>query len=337
VNYTSPEDGASAALALGGGGAPTPPLGQCGISEVCNLAAQEQTFADFPWLDGLWYWGCSPSPDVTISCFNATLTAARAAGKWAAGAVSATYSAHSRGTGWYNNRYTHSAGGKGPVDVWQAHIATQMDLVIFTTWNDLGEHHYMGPANKTDCGHDDVTKWVGCPNWQTANLTEFPPWTYGEANWTHLGFLELAAAFIPWYKSPPGSPMPPITPESEAGFYFYNLQSFNNSCPGDPVGSSTRGSRGSPNYPIEDAVYLHMLLASPANATITSGTAPGVLFPMEAGINYVKTLWSPGKQSFRVERAGVVLADVTGTQAINTTAQSMELCSAQTFSGVIKW
>lgn len=63
-----------------------------------------------------------------------TPTVAHAAGKWAAGAVSASYSAHSRGQGWFNNRNTHSAGGKDLADVWQAHIATQMDLVFYTTW-----------------------------------------------------------------------------------------------------------------------------------------------------------------------------------------------------------
>ena len=116
------------ALALG---APPPPLGSCGISEECTLESQKQTFSDFPWIDGLWYWGCSPAPDRTIACFNATLTAARAAGKWAVGAVSAAYSPHGAGTGFTNSRYTHSAGGKGVADVWTSHIQNQMDLVSF--------------------------------------------------------------------------------------------------------------------------------------------------------------------------------------------------------------
>lgn len=31
------------------------------------------------------------------------------------------------------------------MDTWQAHIDAQPDFVIATTWNDLGEHHYIGP------------------------------------------------------------------------------------------------------------------------------------------------------------------------------------------------
>jgi len=136
INYTSPEGQISpgGARALDVLGVPPPPLGACGISEDCDLASQMQTFSDFPWLDGLWYWGCAPYPDVTISCFNATVQAARAAGKWAAGAVSAPYSPHSVGKGWANNRYTHSAGGKGVVEVMRSHFHTQIDLIIYTTW-----------------------------------------------------------------------------------------------------------------------------------------------------------------------------------------------------------
>ena len=135
VNFTYPVDGSEALGVL------PPPLGTCGISEDCDLASQMQTFSDFPWLDGLWYWGCAPYPDITISCFNATVTAARAAGKWATGAVSAPYSPHGAGKGWTNNRYTHSAGGKGVVEVMRSHFHTQIDLIIYTTWNDLAEHH----------------------------------------------------------------------------------------------------------------------------------------------------------------------------------------------------
>ena len=57
----------------------------------------------------------------------------------------------------------------------------------------------MGPANKTVCGFENALNppWNGCPNWQVGNLTEFPAWSYGINNWTHLGYLELAATFIP--------------------------------------------------------------------------------------------------------------------------------------------
>ena len=197
----------------------------------------------------------------------------------------------------------------------------------------------MGPANKTVCGFDNAEnpQWEGCPNWQVTNLSTYPAWSYGINNWTHAGYLELAAAFIPWYKAPPGSPMPPIQPSAEAGYFFYNLQAINNSCPNDPVGPYAKYSYNDPAYPLEDVVYLHTMLSSPANVTITSGTRAPVLFNLSAGISYLKTPWSAGKQSFRVERAGAVLTDVTGTESINTTEETTDGCYPQTFSGVIRW
>ena len=53
------------------------------------------------------------------------------------------YSPHSK----LNNRYTPSHGGKAIIDVWTEHVQSQPDMVIFTTWNDLGEHHYVGPVD----------------------------------------------------------------------------------------------------------------------------------------------------------------------------------------------
>ena len=177
----------------------------------------------------------------------------------------------------------------------------------------------MGPANKTVCGFDNAESpsWQGCPNWQETNLTEFPPWSYGINNWTHAGFLELAAGFIPWYKGPADAPFPPVTPDKEGAFFFYNLQAINTTCPKDPVGPSAAYAAAhnpDPQYQLEDVVYLSTLLATNASATVTSGTLPPVLFNLTAGYNYVKTAWSPGKQTFRMERAGAVLAEVSGTE-----------------------
>ena len=102
-------------------------------------------------------------------------------------------------------------------------------------WHSISSYRvqYMGPANKTECGFDSGNGWVACPNWQETNLTEFPPWSYGINNWTHAGFLELAAGFIPWYKGPADAPFPPVTPDKEGAFFFYNLQAINTTCPNE--------------------------------------------------------------------------------------------------------
>ena len=92
-------------------------------------------------LDGLWYWGCAPPADAVVNSSRDTVAACRAAGKYVATPVSGPYSP----SGKTNNRYTPSHGGRSIIDVWTEHIASQPDMVIFTTWNDLGEHHYVGP------------------------------------------------------------------------------------------------------------------------------------------------------------------------------------------------
>jgi len=131
--------------------------------ETATLAEQRQTLSDFSRiLDGLWYWGCAPKAPEVVSSSQATVQACREAGKLSAVPVSAPYSPHigDRHTPG-NNRYTQSNGAKGLIETWEGHIRTQPDMVIFTTWNDLGEHHYVGPYNITLWGRDTVTGWDG--------------------------------------------------------------------------------------------------------------------------------------------------------------------------------
>ena len=51
------------------------------------------------------------------------------------------------------SRYTPSHGGRSIIDVWTAHVQSQPDMVVYTTWNDLGEHHYVGPYNLEHTGY----------------------------------------------------------------------------------------------------------------------------------------------------------------------------------------
>lgn len=96
----------------------------------------------------------------------------------------------------------------------------QPDWVIISTWNDVGEHHYLGPYNHTYWGNADDRSIT----WHT----RFP----------HDAYLELSRYFISWYKLPTGSAPPAVAAGDEKLMYFYNLQPVNNSCPDDSTGPS---------------------------------------------------------------------------------------------------
>ena len=179
---------------------------------------------------------------------------------------------------------------------------------------------YLGPYNKTLWGSDPKTGWNAGSG---PNL--FP----------HVAFLSLSSYFIKWYKLPAGSPPPPISAADEAVFYFYNLQSVNNSCPLDPVGPLSKITSDDA-YPLEDAVYVTALLASDASISIRSGAAAPRTFTVSAGVVSVQAPALPGPQRITVERGGNVLVDVVGSEAINTTAQSAAICNSQTFSGTAR-
>jgi hypothetical protein len=93
-----------------------------------------------PSLDVLWFWGCADLGDVVANSSGWNAEACSVAGKLSANPFSAPYSPHLPG----NNRYYPGSGGRAIIDAWTAHVQQQPDFVIATTWNDLGEHHYIG-------------------------------------------------------------------------------------------------------------------------------------------------------------------------------------------------
>eukprot|EP01048_Picozoa_sp_COSAG05_P019606 COSAG05_NODE_3113_length_2315_cov_14.234206_1_plen_405_part_00 len=167
---------------------------------------QEDILANFTALDALWYWGCADLPDVVANASLLNIQACARFGKYSVAPISAPYSPHRGG----NNRYYTGNGAKGIMQTWMAHIngqaGAQPDFVIYATWNDLTEHHYLGPYNHTFWGLAGENQ----PVWHTA--------------YPHIAYLQLSRYFIRWYKQPHGSAAPPITVEDEAIFYFYNLQ-----------------------------------------------------------------------------------------------------------------
>lgn len=135
-------------------------------------------------LDGLWYWGCSPPADAVVNSSRDTVAACREAGKYVATPVSGPYSPHIKG----NNRYTPGHGGRAVIDAWTEHVRSQPDMVIFTTWNDLGEHHYVGPYN--------LHRHINTKNPQYSKYNAFP----------HMAYLQLSAYFIGASASRPRQP-----------------------------------------------------------------------------------------------------------------------------------
>ena len=256
-------------------------------------------------LDGLWYWGCAPPADAVVNSSRDTVTACREVGKYVATPVSGPYSPHLPGG---NNRYTPSHGGRAVIATWTEHVQSQPDMVVFTTWNDLGEHHYVGPYNLDHHGYH--------------RYNAFP----------HLAYLELSAYYIGWYRLPPGSPAPPIN--TEKLFYFYNLQPVNNTCPGDPVGPG-RFVRSDRQYPMEDRLYATLLLNASAELTLTSGIAAPIRFEALPGVVSFEVPRFPGQQRLQVTRGGVVLVDVVGSELVNASTDPAVLarCDHQTFTG----
>lgn len=289
---------------------------------VYTFAAQRNTLAQFTPLDGLWYWGAAALGSTVAAYANATVAACREVTKFAIVPVSAPYSAHSghRNASGGNNRYFQGNGGKGVSDAWLSHVASQPDMVIFTTWNDLLEGHYVGPYAATDWGRDTVTGWL----------------PHGPNLFPHEAYIDLSAHFMRWYRLPGGSPEPPIAPEQEGVLYWYNLQPIANPCPGDSIGPLVKSSQ--PGYPLEDAVYVTALLAFPANVSIYGGSSgAATTFSLPAGRSSVQVASAPGWPRVIVQRVGVVLANVTGSEAINSTEQASGVCTMQTFSGSVRW
>jgi hypothetical protein len=315
-----------------------------------TLSDQVSILDNFTALDGLWYWGCADLGDAVAQSSSWNIEACQQRKKYSASPVSAPYSPHKCGNwnettqkfGWCNNVYYQGNGAQGMMQTWMAHIkgfkGKQPDFVIYTTWNDLAEHHYLGPYNHTFWGLANETQ----PQWHT----EYP----------HIAYLQLSRYFIQWYKQPAGSAAPAVAAEDEAVFYFYNLQSVLNKCPLDKWGPPApgHGAGHDTEYPKEDMVYVTSLLAEPGTLTIESGLPftkpPGngiagftipvgepssTRFQLPAGLHSVKVPALAGGQRFTFERGGGKKVVATGSEGINTTELSAIVCNVQTFTGVL--
>ena len=292
-------------------------------------------------MDGFLFWGCSYTGEDESAASLDNLVACKRAGKAAMNPVSGPVSSHT----WYPdpkqrmfNRSFPGNGAKGIIQEWMANVegvgGVQPDYVIFSTWNDVGEHHYVGPMKNSYWGAMPAAPHL-------VMHTDFP----------HMAYLELSSYFITWYKLPAGSPAPPVV--DEAVYYFYNLQPIGNPCPLDQTGQDT--IHATQAYPAEDAVYVTTLLRTPANVTIESGlpftkppgdgaagftitpTSPPstAWFVLPAGLHSVQVPALCGGQRITVRR-GTTVVSLLGSEGINTTDMSAAICNKQTFSGILR-
>lgn len=273
-------------------------------------------------LDVYWMWGCANLGDAIRNASLAAGAACASRGMMYMAPWSAPYSPHVLN----NNRVKPCAGSQCIEDLWTAHISTpppaQPSFVTASTWNDLTEHHYIGPYEITANG---------------GRLRQ-------DQRWPHVGYLELSRYFIQWYKMPYGSPPPRIVPGAvknatsfpEQLFYFHNLQYIGNNCSEDPL--RRPGYAFNARYPLEDRVYATTLLAAPANITIISGAnssgagGNATQFVLPAGLASVKAPVWPGYQRFIIRRNGNVLVDVVSAQRFNSSDEAPE-CNGQTYTG----
>ena len=229
-------------------------------------------------LDGLFLYGAAGLPAQLVTCNSNYNAAVHAAGKIYMAGVSPHYWGNQQPS--LGRRYYEYDGGEGTMLQWNAIIANQPDWVEIVTWNDFNESSYISPVNDPEQYEEQVTT----------------PHRY-----SHAGFLELSKHYIAWYKT---GQEPPIN--QDVLFYFYR------SHPQHAVASDTNdipvtGFVGD----IADVIYNTVFLIAPAQLEINSG---GNLSTntLAAGIQSLRTPFTPGPQSFTLTRNGKMVLSLQG-------------------------
>ena len=159
-------------------------------------------------------------------------------------------------------------------------IQNQPDWVEIITWNDLNESTYINPLPNPDQNNQSAVK-----------------------RFSHAGYLELTKRYISWYKT---GQQPDLN--NDVLFYFYRTHSTN------AVAIDTN------DVPVtcflgdvQDVIYTTVMLTSPANLEIESGSTKTTnSFP--AGISNARITFSAGAQKFTLRRNGLQLLTVKGVE-----------------------
>jgi glucan endo-1,3-alpha-glucosidase len=226
---------------------------------------------------GLFLFGAAGLPEQLAQCNSNYTAAVHAAGKISMAGFTPNY----WGCYQYSNgrRYIETRGGEGTVVQWQSIIKNQPDWVEIVTWNDFNESTYVSPTYT----------WQGTPTRES-----------------HSGYLELSSHYIAWYKT---GQEPAI--DRDALFFFYRTH------PKAVIASDTNDVPVTGLYGgVEDILYTTVFLVAPAQLEIASG---GVLSTnsLPAGINHVRTPFSPGPQKFTLRRNGQGLFSLQGQPVLS--------------------
>ncbi len=222
-------------------------------------------------LNGLFWFGAAGTPSELITCNSNYNLAVHQAKKTFMASVTPTYWGNSQTS--IGRRYFEDDGGEGTVAQWQAVITNQPDWVEITTWNDFNESTYISPVSNPAIYEQQCSTPV---------------------RYCHAGFLELSKQYISWYKT---GQQPTITNDSL--FYYYRIHSTNlvASDTNDPPVTWFLGD-------VADDIYNTVFLTAPAQLVIVSGTNT-VTNSLSAGMQHLRTPFSPGPQSFTVTRGGL--------------------------------
>ena len=258
---------------------PTPASEMPSYSQGFDLL---QTYTNL--LDGLFLFGAAGVPFQVADSDSNYTSVVHSEGK----IFMAGTSPHYWGCLQYSNqrRYFETDGGEGMDLEWRSIIANQPDWVEIVTWNDYIESTYVSPVN--DPGQYE-------PQFSTPH------------RYSHAGYLELMKRYIAWYKT---GVEPPIN--QDALFYFYRTHSTNL-----VASSSTDVPVTSFHGDVADVIYNTLLLTAPADLTVMTGTNK-FNYSLGAGLQQIRTPFSPGPQVFTLHRNGAQVLSVQGPSILSS-------------------
>jgi glucan endo-1,3-alpha-glucosidase len=258
---------------------PTPPTELPSYSQGVNLL---NTYSNL--LNGLFLFGAAGVPVQLAQCNSNYNLAVHQAGKTFMASVTPSYWGCVQTN--LGRRYFEDDGGEGTIIQWQSIIANQPDWVEITTWNDFLESTYLSPVNDPE---------------------QYEPQFATPHRYCHAGYYELTKRYIAWYKTG----VPPAT-NQDALFYFYRTHSTNlvASATGDTPVTWFLGD-------VADVIYNTVFLTAPAQLRVVSGST-SFTYSLGAGLQQVRTHFSPGTQTFTLSRNGTPVLSVQGAPILSS-------------------
>ena len=256
------------------------------ITEHPQPAHVAQLLADFPTLDGFFYFGAAGNTEQLVAANGHLARGWLGAGKIYMASVSPYY----RGLGG-NYRCFETGGLEGFARQWTNAREIGAQWVEIVTWNDWGEASYVAPFGPPAA----TTLWNG--HWGKML--------------SHVAYLDAMRYWIDWFKT--GAP-----PAIQDDRLFYAYRPHPRALAGRPKPDAEAAGRPGGADRLRDEVFVTVLLTAPARLTVHSGPTQ-CAFDLPAGAQHVALPFAPGAQRFVLERDGRVLRDKTGEHPISAT------------------